>query len=96
MLNGSERLLFSLLQNVSRAAYRLGPPIKDVCVDHDGTYVLMAEEYLDHSDVLGPLKQVLGKGMVEGVAGRPFVDSCFLHSCTHCKLNEIFSRTRAI
>ena len=91
MLHGFESILFNLLQKDSRTAYPEGPSNKDVCVDHDGTYVLLAWEYLDLSDVLGPLNQVLGKGVAEGVAGSRFADSCFLHSCTHGALQEMFS-----
>ena len=42
VLHGFESLLFNLLQNDSRAVYPVGPSIKDECVDHDGTYVLVA------------------------------------------------------
>lgn len=50
--------------------------IDDVGVDHGCFQILMAEKFLDGSDIVAVLEQVRGEGMAECVAGYFFVDAC--------------------
>jgi len=41
-------------------------------VDHRGFHILMAQEFLHRPDIVTAFQKLCGKGMAEGVAGRPF------------------------
>ncbi len=48
--------------------------IEDVCVDHGGADVVVAEEFLDRADVVAALEEVGGEGVPQGVTARGLGD----------------------
>jgi hypothetical protein len=53
---------------VGRALDGAWAPVQDVCVDHGGADVLVAEEFLNCPDVVAVLQQVGGRGVAKRVA----------------------------
>lgn len=55
------------------------PPIQNVCVDHRCFHVLVAEQFLDGSDVIAVFQQMRGKRVSERVAGGALHNPRFSH-----------------
>ena len=49
-------------------------------VDHRGSDVIMAKQYLDRADVMATFEKVGSKGMAEAVGSGTFADLCREHS----------------
>jgi hypothetical protein len=60
---------------VGRTSDGAWAPVKDVCVDHGGADVRVAEEFLDYPDVVAVLQQVGGKGVAKRVAAHALGDA---------------------
>jgi hypothetical protein len=56
-------LYMSVLERVKRTTDAVAAAVEDVCVDHGGANVLMAEEILDGTDVVACLQQVSSEGV---------------------------------
>ncbi len=56
-----------------------GTAIEDVRVDHRGTDIRVAEQFLNRSNVVSRLEQMRRKGMTKRVATDPFCDSGSAH-----------------
>jgi len=59
---------------------RHSPALEHMGVDHSGTDILVAEQFLDGANVAAVLEEVGGEGVSEGVATDAFFDACFLSS----------------
>ena len=68
----------------------MAPFVKDMRVDHRGTYVFVAEQLLDGPDVVTGFEQMGGEGMPKGVAADVFDDSSFADGFLYCPLEDRF------
>lgn len=48
--------------------------VQDMCIDHRCSHVFVTQEFLDRADVISILQKIRGKGMAQGMTGRPFDD----------------------
>ena len=63
--------------SIQRAFDRQSAALEDVGVDHGGTDIFMAEEFLNGADVVPVLEEMGGEGMAKGVAGDALLDFGF-------------------
>lgn len=57
-------------------------------INHGGAHILMAEEFFDRTDVLGPFQQVCGKRMAERMAAGCFGYQSLSHRLFHGFLHD--------
>ena len=67
MVLWSENHMFDLLHKVYGAVHAQGSTVEHMGVDHGGAHILMAQQFLDHTDILAALQQVRGKGWIDVV-----------------------------
>lgn len=67
-----------LFMNIQRTSYGQSPFVEDVGVDHGGADVLMAQEFLDGSNVVPLLQKMRGKAVAKGMAGDRLDDTDYL------------------
>lgn len=75
---------------VERADSAAGGRLENVCVDHGGAHVAVAEKLLHSSDVRARLEQVSREAVAQCVGRDPFVDLCLLGSGLQCSGETLF------
>ena len=72
--------MFTLLQTVGWAADAEWAAVQHVGVDHGGSDVAVAQQFLNGADVMPPFQQMGGKGMAQAVGCGWLADLCRDHS----------------
>jgi hypothetical protein len=49
----------------------MSAPVHDMCIDHRRSHVFVTQEFPDRADVISILQKMRGKGMAQGMTGRP-------------------------
>ena len=80
--------MFTLLQSVGGAANPVWASIEHVGINHCGSDVAVAEQFLNRADVMPPFQQMGGKRMTEAVGGGELADLCRNHSAPNCFLHQ--------
>ena len=76
--------------SVRGASDRPRAPVEDMRVNHGGTDVMVAQEFLDRPDVVALLQRVGGKRVTEGVAAHALGDACAEGGCSYRALQDRF------
>jgi hypothetical protein len=59
------------LQTICRTPHAMSAPVQDMCIDHRRSHVFVTQKFLDRADVISILQKMRGKGMAQGMTGRP-------------------------
>ncbi len=76
------------LQSVGRAADAEWTTVQYMSIDHGGSDVVVAEQFLNRADVMATFEQVSGKGMTETVRSGGLADLCLDHGAANRLLHQ--------
>ena len=76
------------LQSVGWAADAERAAVEHVGVDHCGSDVAVAEQFLNRADVMPPFQEMGGTGVAEAVGGGGLPDFCCSHGATNRFLHQ--------
>ena len=80
------------LERVRWAANAQSTTIEYVRVDHRGAQIPVAQEFLDRPNVRAGFEMMSSERVTEGVARRPFRDTCREHGILECALDRTFMK----